>query len=243
MSLLRRVIGGVLRRVRLRQGRTLREVAIAAGVSLPYLSEVERGRKEASSEVLAAICRALGINLSDLLEEARDELRRVERRVPATPGAGLARLDRVPTARRDGTGPHLRVGPLTGGALLRLTPGRRRPARHACAGSPPSSIGFLPPGVAFRPYGRGPQPGVSRRTPGSTIVAGGGTATHVGATMLLAGGPLLPLLGGTSHFRAATVTAPVRVITSAPAVRPAPRTARMLARRRARAGRRRLVAG
>lgn len=102
MSLLRRVIGGVLRRVRLRQGRTLREVAAAAGVSLPYLSEVERGRKEASSEVLAAICRALGIHLSDLLEEARDELRRVERRVPVPPGGSLARLDRVPTARQGG---------------------------------------------------------------------------------------------------------------------------------------------
>ncbi|MEU1757382.1 helix-turn-helix transcriptional regulator [Micromonospora matsumotoense] len=102
MSLLRRVIGGVLRRVRLRQGRTLREVAAAAGVSLPYLSEVERGRKEASSEVLAAICRALGIHLSDLLEEARDELRRVERRVPVPPGGSLTRLDRVPTARQGG---------------------------------------------------------------------------------------------------------------------------------------------
>ncbi|KWV29971.1 helix-turn-helix domain-containing protein [Micromonospora rifamycinica] len=104
MSLLRRVIGGVLRRVRLRQRRTLREVAAAAGVSLPYLSEVERGRKEASSEVLAAICRALGINLSDLLEEARDELRRVERRVPVPPGGSLARLDRLPAARQGRTG-------------------------------------------------------------------------------------------------------------------------------------------
>ncbi|SBT51442.1 helix-turn-helix domain-containing protein [Micromonospora auratinigra] len=101
MSLLRRVIGGVLRRVRLRQGRTLREVALAAGVSLPYLSEVERGRKEASSEVLAAICRALGIHLSDLLEEARDELRRVERRAPVTSGSGLVRLDRAPVGRGD----------------------------------------------------------------------------------------------------------------------------------------------
>ncbi|MER7470068.1 helix-turn-helix transcriptional regulator, partial [Micromonospora sp. NPDC000018] len=90
MSLLRRVIGGVLRRLRLRQGRTLREVAEAAGVSVPYLSEVERGRKEASSEVLAAICRALGIHLSDLLEEARDDLRRVEPRIPAAPRAELA---------------------------------------------------------------------------------------------------------------------------------------------------------
>jgi transcriptional regulator with XRE-family HTH domain len=107
MSLLRRVIGGVLRRIRLRQGRTLREVAAAAGVSLPYLSEVERGRKEASSEVLAAICRALGIHLSDLLEQARDELRRMERRVPA--GVGTA-PDRVPVARHEVPGPRLRIG-------------------------------------------------------------------------------------------------------------------------------------
>lgn len=101
MSLLRRVIGGVLRRARLRQGRTLREVALAAGVSLPYLSEVERGRKEASSEVLAAICRALGIHLSDLLEEARDELRRAERRAPVTSGSGLVRLERAPAGPGD----------------------------------------------------------------------------------------------------------------------------------------------
>ncbi|RQX51379.1 transcriptional regulator [Micromonospora chalcea] len=102
MSLLRRVIGGVLRRIRLRQGRTLREVAQAAGVSLPYLSEVERGRKEASSEVLAAICRALGIHLADLLEEARDELRR-ERPTPVVPGVSAARFDRVPVARTAST--------------------------------------------------------------------------------------------------------------------------------------------
>ncbi|MFV2103369.1 helix-turn-helix domain-containing protein [Micromonospora sp. LOL_024] len=94
MSLLRRVIGAVLRRERQRQSRTLREVARAAGVSVPYLSEVERGRKEASSEVLAAICRALDLYLSDLLEEVRDELRRVERRLPAAPKAG-----HVPIAR------------------------------------------------------------------------------------------------------------------------------------------------
>ncbi|MFE9689071.1 helix-turn-helix domain-containing protein [Micromonospora sp. NPDC005806] len=115
MSLLRRVIGGVLRRVRLRQGRTLREVAQAAGVSLPYLSEVERGRKEASSEVLAAICRALGLHLSDLLEEARDELRRVERRTPVTAGSGLVRLERVPVHRNDGV--RLQVGPRRGRPL------------------------------------------------------------------------------------------------------------------------------
>ncbi|WP_019870719.1 helix-turn-helix domain-containing protein [Salinispora oceanensis] len=96
MSLLRRVIGGVLRRVRMRQGRTLREVAAAAGVSMPYLSEVERGRKEASSEVLAAVCRALGIRLSDLLGEARDELRRLER--PEPMGFTIGEVSRTPSS-------------------------------------------------------------------------------------------------------------------------------------------------
>ncbi|WP_435823491.1 helix-turn-helix domain-containing protein [Micromonospora echinofusca] len=122
MSLLRRVIGGVLRRLRLRQGRTLREVAEAAGVSVPYLSEVERGRKEASSEVLAAICRALGIHLSDLLEEARDDLRRVEPRIPAAPRAGLTRLERAEAGRPGAVAPVARGGPRAGGPLLHLGP-------------------------------------------------------------------------------------------------------------------------
>jgi transcriptional regulator with XRE-family HTH domain len=65
--LLRTMLGDVLRRIRLEQGRTLADVARTARVSMPYLSEVERGRKEASSEVLAAICDALGIELADVL--------------------------------------------------------------------------------------------------------------------------------------------------------------------------------
>jgi transcriptional regulator with XRE-family HTH domain len=72
--LLRTMMGGVLRRIRLAQGRTLADVARAARVSMPYLSELERGRKEASSEVLAAICAALRIDLSDLLAEVGREL-------------------------------------------------------------------------------------------------------------------------------------------------------------------------
>lgn len=122
MSLLRRVIGGVLRRHRQRQGRTLREVAQSAGVSVPYLSEVERGRKEASSEVLAAICRALGISLSDLLGEARDDMRRVEPRLPVTPRAMLTRLERVEVARHDTGNATLLVGPRTGGLVLHREP-------------------------------------------------------------------------------------------------------------------------
>jgi len=72
--LLRTMIGEVLRRTRLAQGRTLADVARAARVSMPYLSEVERGRKEASSEVLAAICAALRLDLSDLLAGAGRDL-------------------------------------------------------------------------------------------------------------------------------------------------------------------------
>ncbi|RKN40991.1 helix-turn-helix domain-containing protein [Micromonospora endolithica] len=148
MSLLRRVIGGVLRRLRLRQGRTLREVAAAAGVSVPYLSEVERGRKEASSEVLAAICRALGIRLSDLLEEARDDLRRVEPRVPTGPRADLSGANRLPVARRGGatasptrarTGPLLQRGPGGTGPVARVGvpagPSHPDPRRRRASGS------------------------------------------------------------------------------------------------------------
>jgi transcriptional regulator with XRE-family HTH domain len=72
--LLRELIGRVLRRVRLDQGKTLHEVADAARVSVGYLSEVERGRKEPSSEVLAAICRALGLALPELLIAVLREL-------------------------------------------------------------------------------------------------------------------------------------------------------------------------
>ena len=72
--LLRTTLGEVLRRIRLEQERTLADVASSARVSMPYLSEIERGRKEASSEVLAALCEALGIGLSDLLADVRREL-------------------------------------------------------------------------------------------------------------------------------------------------------------------------
>ncbi len=72
MVLLRQMLGDALRRLRLRQGRTLREVSAAARVSLGYLSEVERGQKEASSELLASICGALGAPLSQVLREVSD---------------------------------------------------------------------------------------------------------------------------------------------------------------------------
>jgi transcriptional regulator with XRE-family HTH domain len=73
MILLRQLLGDVLRRLRVRQGRTLREVSTLARVSLGYLSEVERGQKEASSELLASICGALGVPLSQVLREVSDQ--------------------------------------------------------------------------------------------------------------------------------------------------------------------------
>ena len=72
--LLRKLVGDVLRRHRQEQGRTLAEVAREACVSVQYLSEVERGRKEPSSEILAAVCDALRIELAELLFDVRLEL-------------------------------------------------------------------------------------------------------------------------------------------------------------------------
>jgi transcriptional regulator with XRE-family HTH domain len=97
MVLLRRLLGDVLRRHRVRQSRTLRDVSSTAGVSLGYLSEVERGRKEASSELLAAICGALEVSLSDVLREVSDDLAREERRVRLAPvGFASTATARVP---------------------------------------------------------------------------------------------------------------------------------------------------
>jgi transcriptional regulator with XRE-family HTH domain len=98
--LLRTIVGDVLRRIRLDQGRTLADVAGEARVSMPYLSELERGRKEASSEILAAICAALDIDLSDLLDEARREL-------VQGPPAPVIQLDRASLDRAslDRSGP------------------------------------------------------------------------------------------------------------------------------------------
>lgn len=112
MPVLRQVIGDTLRGLRMRQRRTLREISAQARVSLGYLSEVERGQKEASSELLAAICGALDVELSELFGEVSTALRREEMmalvsRVAAIPsgtptrlvskprGDGIARVDEI----------------------------------------------------------------------------------------------------------------------------------------------------
>ena len=100
MVLLRRILGDELRRQRLRQHRTLREVSSSARVSLGYLSEVERGQKEASSELLASICDALDVPLSVVLRGVSDELALAElsRSAVATPDISPVRTDVVASA-------------------------------------------------------------------------------------------------------------------------------------------------
>jgi transcriptional regulator with XRE-family HTH domain len=78
MILVRRLLGEVLRQERLRQGRTLRDVSASARVSLGYISEIERGQKEASSECLAAICSALEVPLSVVMADVSGEIAREE---------------------------------------------------------------------------------------------------------------------------------------------------------------------
>jgi transcriptional regulator with XRE-family HTH domain len=72
MVLFRRLLGDVLRAQRMRRGMTLREVSAEARVSLGYISEIERGQKEASSELLASLCSALDLPLSVMLREVSD---------------------------------------------------------------------------------------------------------------------------------------------------------------------------
>jgi transcriptional regulator with XRE-family HTH domain len=81
--MLREALGDMLRARRVSQRRTLRDVSSAAQVSLGYLSEVERGRKEASSELLGSICGALDLPLSELLRDVSDVIALSEGRIPA----------------------------------------------------------------------------------------------------------------------------------------------------------------
>jgi transcriptional regulator with XRE-family HTH domain len=101
--LLRTLLGDALRRARHGQRRTLADVARAARVSMPYLSELERGRKEASSEVLAAVCDALRVELSDVLAEVGRELaaERARRLLAGQVAAERARRERLLSGRTE----------------------------------------------------------------------------------------------------------------------------------------------
>ncbi len=130
MVLLRHFLGDALRRLRLRQGRTLREVSAAARVSLGYLSEVERGQKEASSELLASICGALGAPLSQVLREVSDNFSLAElQNEPVLTGAReplheTSGAEPRPAAVKVGSGTGRQVTIPAGARLAATTPSR-----------------------------------------------------------------------------------------------------------------------
>ncbi|WP_329158906.1 helix-turn-helix domain-containing protein [Streptomyces anulatus] len=117
----RDLVGEVLRRERQAQGRTLKDVAEAARISMPYLSEVERGLKEASSEVLAAAAQALGLNLADVLALAGERLVSLAAARSRPRSVGSSAVGGHPSVRS--TGPAGSVGAMRpsgpmGGVLL-----------------------------------------------------------------------------------------------------------------------------
>ena len=93
MVLFRRLLGDVLRAERMRRGMTLREVSAEARVSLGYISEIERGQKEASSELLASLCGALDVPLSAVLRDVSD-LVAAEESVPRNEPVTITSLPR-----------------------------------------------------------------------------------------------------------------------------------------------------
>jgi DNA-binding XRE family transcriptional regulator len=88
----REVLGRRLRVLRQEQRETLSETAARAGISPQYLSEIERGRKEPSSEMIAALAGALGTTLIDLTEHVAGDLRR---QMSLVPRASYARASRA----------------------------------------------------------------------------------------------------------------------------------------------------
>ena len=102
MVLFRRSLGDVLRGLRMEQGLTLRDLSAAARVSLGYISEIERGQKEASSELLASLCGALDVPLSDVLRDVSDRVAAEESTLvsePVSEPVSVASLPRRVTSR------------------------------------------------------------------------------------------------------------------------------------------------
>src|SRR3954449_9844662 len=101
MVLFRRQLGDVLRGERMRRGMTLRQLSSEARISLGYISEIERGQKEASSELLSSLCDALDVALSDVLREVSDAVA-LEEAASALAAAGLTPLEHLRARTRAG---------------------------------------------------------------------------------------------------------------------------------------------
>jgi transcriptional regulator with XRE-family HTH domain len=164
MVLLRHLLGDALRRLRLRQGRTLREVSASARVSLGYLSEVERGQKEASSELLAAICSALGTPLSQVLREVSDNFALAELQSepvfadvmePPIEVAGVGHAAGSAADSDSGEQEHVRTGPVASARMAQA--GADRAGDRVPAGSAAHiTVGQLRPGQKLTVPGRMP---------------------------------------------------------------------------------------
>ncbi len=115
--LLREAIGDRLRHARTNQRRTLREVSRSARVSLGYLSEVERGRKEASSELLAAICDALELPLSQLMHHVASDMGAMDSVEHSVPDP-VERPERSEAMDPAADGPRAAVKDVEGGRLV-----------------------------------------------------------------------------------------------------------------------------
>jgi transcriptional regulator with XRE-family HTH domain len=144
MILIRRLLGDVLRRKRQDEGRTLRQLAAEARISPGYLSEIERGQKEPSSELLAAICEALQARLSDVLREVSIELAAAELAAQLESERIAAP---VPTARvgAAASGAPVKSMPLAKPAVVRgaVRAGARPSARPVTRRVPPAAVGAV----------------------------------------------------------------------------------------------------
>ncbi|MCL8027313.1 helix-turn-helix domain-containing protein [Nocardioides bruguierae] len=101
MVLFRRLLGDVLRAHRVERGLTLRQVSQEARVSLGYISEIERGQKEASSELLASLCGALEVPLSSVLRSVSDAVALEEAALGSAVDAAVAGATPIPVTRRE----------------------------------------------------------------------------------------------------------------------------------------------
>ena len=147
MILIRRLLGDVLRRKRQDEGRTLRQLAAAARISPGYLSEIERGQKEPSSELLAAICDALEARLSDVLREVSIELAAAElaaqlesERISASAPARAVPPARVGAGNQAAVKSMPLAKPVARGAVR---PGARPAARPVSRRVPPAGVGAV----------------------------------------------------------------------------------------------------
>ncbi len=133
--LLRYLLGAALRRMRHDRGLTLEALARLSSVSVPYLSEIERGRKEVSSEVLACVCAALDITLDQLLDEVRvliDEAATMPRRRSHAVALSSGAVSRAAGTRRPVT-PHVSLAGRRWERRTRSEPRGRRCRSHAPA--------------------------------------------------------------------------------------------------------------